>query len=317
MTPYTITYRKAITYFSSNPKRAAVFQRFLRNEKAHLVLISPLFIFVFVIAIYPLFFAFFISFFKYRLTDPNQTRTFLWLQNYAAAFTDPQVVKSVSNTLIFVFGTVTVELVLGLALAMLLSAETRLMQVIRSFLLIPMAIPPLVVGLVWKSLYNVDFGVIPYYLKLTGMDVGRGPLGELSTAMPAIILVDVWQWTPLLMIIFLAGLKSLPHDPFEAAIVDGASRWQSFLHITLPMLKPTILIGLLLRTTQSFKVFDIIFATTAGGPGSATTVLNYHIYTVGMTFFDMGYAAALANILLFIVGILSIIYIMVLERQQV
>lgn len=292
-------------------------RRFLRNEKAYLTLISPLFIFVFVIAIYPLFFAFFISFFKYRLTDPNQTRTFLWLQNYAAAFTDPQVVKSVSNTLIFVFGTVAVELVLGLALAMLLSAETRLMQVIRSFLLIPMAIPPLVVGLVWKSLYNVDFGVIPYYLKLTGMDVGRGPLGELSTAMPAVILVDVWQWTPLLMIIFLAGLKSLPLDPYEAAIVDGASRWQRFWYITLPLLKPTILIGLLLRTTQSFKVFDIIFATTAGGPGSATTVLNYHIYTVGMTFFDMGYAAALANILLVIVGILSIIYIMVLERQQV
>lgn len=277
----------------------------------------PLLIFVVVIAIYPLFFSFFISFFKYRLTDPTQTRTFLWFDNYLAAFKDPQVLKAVYNTLVFVVGTVTLELVAGLLLAMLLSAETRLMQIIRSFLLLPMAIPPLVVGLVWKSLYNVDFGVIPYYLKLAGLNVGRGPLGELSTAMPAVILVDFWQWTPLLMVVFLAGLKSLPRDPYEAAVVDGASRWQSFWLITLPLLKPTLLIALLLRTTQSFKVFDIIFATTAGGPGSATTVLNYHIFTVGMTFFDMGYAAALANILLVIVAIFSIAYVMVLERQQI
>ena len=119
------------------------------------------------------------------------------------------------------------------------------------------------------------------------------------------------------MIIFLAGLKGLPHEPFEAALVDGASRWQRFWYLTLPMLKPTILIGLLLRTMQSFKVFDIIYATTAGGPGTATTVLNYHIYTVGMTFFDMGYAAALANILLIIIAILSVLYIIMLERQQI
>lgn len=292
-------------------------RRFVRTEKHYLVLLAPLLIFVVVIAIYPLFFSFFISFFKYRLTDPTQSRTFVWFDNYLAAFNDPQVLKAVSNTLVFVAGTVTLELVAGLALAMLLSAETRLMQIIRSFLLLPMAIPPLVVGLVWKSLYNVDFGVIPYYLKLAGLSVGRGPLGELSTAMPAVILVDFWQWTPLLMVVFLAGLKSLPRDPYEAAVVDGASRWQSFWLITLPLLKPTMLIALLLRTTQSFKVFDIIFATTAGGPGSATTVLNYHIFTVGMTFFDMGYAAALANILLVIVAVFSIAYVMVLERQQI
>ncbi len=292
-------------------------RRFKFRELNYLIMLSPLLIFVLAIAIYPLFFSFFISFFKYRLTDPNQTKIFLGLANYLAAFEDPQVVKSVSNTLIFVFGTVAVEMVVGLGLALLLASETNLIRTIRSSLLMPMAIPPLVVGLIWKSLYNADFGVIPYYLKLMGLDVGRGPLGEISTAMPAVILIDLWQWSPLLMIIFLAGLKSLPLEPFEAARVDGATRWQRFWYITLPMLKPTILIGLLLRTMQSFKVFDIIYATTAGGPGSATTVLNYHIYTVGMTFFDMGYAAALANILLVIIAILSVLYVMVLERQQV
>ena len=118
------------------------------------------------------------------------------------------------------------------------------------------------------------------------------------------------------MFIFLAGLKCLPTEPYEAAVVDGASRWQSFIYLTLPLLKPTFLVALLLRTMQSFKVFDIIYATTAGGPGLETTVLNYQIYKTGMVFFDMGYASALANILLVIVAILAVIYIMVLERQQ-
>jgi len=280
-------------------------------------MLAPLLIFVVLIAIYPLFFSFYISFFKYRLTDPNQTRTFLGLANYVDAFQDKMVRKSIANTLVFVFGTVTVELLLGLGLAFLMAGEGRHMRIVRSFLLIPMALPPLVVGLVWKSLYNVDFGVIPYYFKQLGVDMGRGPLGELSTAMPAIILIDVWQWTALMMIIFLAGIKSLPREPYEAAMVDGASRWQRFWHITLPLLKPTFLVALLLRTVQSFKVFDIIYATTSGGPGTATTVLNFHIFTVGMTFFDMGYAAALANILLVIIAILSILYIIVLERQQI
>ncbi|MFN8455939.1 MAG: sugar ABC transporter permease [Anaerolineae bacterium] len=290
-------------------------RRYLTVEPHYLLILAPLLIFVLVISLYPLAFSFFISFFKYRLTDPNQLRTFLGLDNYLNAFYDKQVSRALMTTLIFVIGSVTTEIVVGLALALLLSAETGLMRVIRSFLLMPMAIPPLVVGLVWRSLYNVDFGVLPYYLKLLGFNMGRGPLGEIAWAMPAVILVDLWQWSPLLMVIFLAGLKSLPTEPYEAAIVDGATRWQRFWYITLPLLKPTLLVGLLLRTMQSFKVFDIIYATTGGGPGSATTVLNYHIYTVGMTFFDMGYAAALANILLVVVAILSIMYIMVLERQ--
>ncbi len=292
-------------------------RRFIFSERHYWLLLAPLLVFVVFIAIYPLLFSFFISFFKYRLTDPNQTRTFLGLANYLSAFQDKQVIIAIRNTLIFVAGTVVSEIILGLGLALILAGETRFMHIVRSFLLIPMALPPLVVGLVWKSLYNVDFGVIPYYLKAAGLDLGSGPLGERATAMPAVVLVDLWQWTPLLMVIFLAGLKSMPLEPFEAARVDGATRWQRFWYITLPLLKPTFLVALLLRTVQSFKVFDVIYATTGGGPGTATTVLNYHIYTVGMTFFDMGYAAALANILLVIVALLSILYVVVLERQQI
>ena len=292
------------------------FRKYLSAEGAYLLMLAPLLIFVFIVAIYPLAFSFFISFFKYRLTDPDQTKTLIGIANYQQAFKDPIVVGSLKTTMKFVVGTVVLELALGLGLALLFSAETRFMRFTRSFLLLPMALPPLVVALVFKALYNTEFGVIPYYLKQMNIDVGRGLLAELSTALPAVMLVDIWQWTPLIMFIFLAGIKSLPTEPYEAAIVDGASRWQSFIHITLPLLKPTLLVALLLRTMQSFKVFDIIYATTAGGPGTSTTVLNFQIYKVGLTFFNMGYAAALANILLFIVAILSVFYVMTLERQQ-
>ena len=292
------------------------YRRFMMENGAYFLMVAPLLIFVLVIAIYPLFFSLQISFFDYRLTDPNQTKTWVGINNYIQAFNDPLVRKSISSTLIFVFGTVSLEIIVGLGLALLLGAETRIANFIRAFLMVPMALPSLVVGLVWRALYNVDFGILPYYMKLIGIEMGRGPLSEIALAMPAVILIDIWQWSPLLMFIFLAGLKSLPTEPYEAAHVDGASRWQSFFYLTLPLLKPTFLIAILLRTMQSFKVFDIIYATTEGGPGTTTTVLNYHIYKVGMTFFDMGYAAALANILLVVIAILSIIYIMVLERQQ-
>jgi multiple sugar transport system permease protein len=292
------------------------YRAFTIGDGAYVAMILPLLIFVAAIAIYPLCFSFYISFFKYRLTDPNQIRTFVGIANYLKAFQDPVVSESLKSTFIFVIGTVVLEVAFGLGLALLLAAENPVTQFIRSTLLMPMALPPLVVGLVWKALYNVDWGILPYYVKLLGIDPGRGLLSEPGWAMAAVIFVDIWEWTPLIMFIFLAGLKSLPTEPYEAAVVDGASRWQSFVYLTLPLLKPTFLVALLLRTMQSFKVFDIIYATTAGGPGTETTVLNFQIYKIGMTFFDMGYAASLATILLFIVGILSVIYVMVLERQQ-
>jgi len=285
-------------------------------ERRHLLFLLPLLGFTLIFAIYPLVYALFISLFDYRLTDPNQKRIFVGLANYFNAFNDPQVLNAVGNTLVFVVGAVAAEMALGLGLALLFAAESRHSRWLRSWLLLPLALPPLVVGLVWRALYNADFGVISYYLKTLGVDVGRGPLGDPHWAMPAVILVDIWQWTPLLMVIFLAGLKSLPREPGEAAIADGASHWQRFWHITLPMLRPTILIALLLRTMQAFKVFDIIYAMTSGGPGQTTTVLNYHIYTVGLTFFRMGYAAALANILLVIVTVLAIAYLVLLERRE-
>jgi len=286
------------------------------RERTNVAMLAPVLIFVLVIALAPLVFSFAISLTDYRLTDPTQAKPFVGLGNYVKAFQDKAVTDTLVNTLVFVIGAVVSQVVLGLALAVLMSAETRFMRTLRSLAILPLALPPLIVGLIWRALYNVQIGPIPFYLKQLGVDVGRGLLGEVNTAMLAVLFIDLWQWTPLLMIIFLAGIKSLPGEIHEAAYVDGASRWQAFTRITLPLLMPVIFIGVLLRTMNAFKIFDIIFVTTGGGPGNATSVLNYHIYKVGLTFFDMGYAAALANILLFMIGVCCAIYILLLQRQR-
>jgi multiple sugar transport system permease protein len=287
-----------------------------RRENTYLLMLAPVLLFVLVIALAPLVYSFVISLTDYRLTDPTQAKPFVGFSNYLKAFRDPAVTETLVNTIVFVIGSVLSQVVLGLALAVLMSGESRFMRTLRSIVILPLALPPLIVGLIWRALYNVQFGPVSYYIKQLGIDVGRGPLGEFSTAMPAVLLIDLWQWTPLLMIIFLAGIKSLPLEIHEAAYVDGASRWQAFTRVTLPMLLPVLFIGVLLRTMNSFKIFDVIFATTSGGPGNATSVLNFHIYKVGLTFFDMGYAASLANILLLMIGVCSALYIVLLRQQR-
>lgn len=286
------------------------------GELTHLGMLAPVLMFVLAIALAPLIFSFSISLTDYRLTDPTQSRPFVGLGNYIKAFQDKAVLETLLNTVVFTVGAVTSQVVLGMALALLMAGETPFMRALRSVAILPLALPPLVVGLVWKALYNPQFGPAAYYLKQIGLSVDRGLLGDFTTAMPAVLMIDLWQWTPLLMIIFLAGIKSLPGEMLEAAYVDGASRAQAFFSVMLPMLLPVLFIGVLLRTMNAFKVFDIIFATTGGGPGNATSVLNFHIYKVGLTFFEMGYAAALANILLFMIGVCSAFYILLLRRQR-
>ncbi len=201
-----------------------------------------------------------------------------------------------------------------MGLALLLWRDTRLNQVASALLLIPIALTPLVAGLVWRAILNPDFGMVGYYL--TTLGVRRGLTAQPETAMLSVILVDAWQWTPLVMLILLAGLKTLPMQPFEAARVDGGSSWAIFRNLTLPMLAPTILLALLFRTMDAFRVFDAIFAMTQGGPGLSTTVLNFYVYKQGLVFFDMGFAASLSTILLVVIGAFSLVYIRLIGRQE-
>ena len=273
----------------------------------------PISVYMVVFFLYPVLYNIFIGFFDLKL---GRTPVFNGVSNYREMFADTQFLKSLVTTLIFVFSAVSIEVIFGMLIAFLLNHENRVMEIIRTFILIPTVFTPLVAGLVWKSLYHPDLGMITYYLRKFGIDIGRGLIVERSLALGSIVVVDIWEWTPLMVIIILAGLKSLPTEPYEAARIDGAGEIPIFFKITLPLLRPTLLVALLIRSLDALKVFDIIWAITGGGPGTSTTVANLRIYEVGMNQLRIGYAAALSNVLLIIGVIIGIFFIKFIYQKE-
>jgi multiple sugar transport system permease protein len=180
-----------------------------------------------------------------------------------------------------------------------------------------MMLPTVVAGVVWRLMLNPNFGAVNGTLK--GMGVNTDALTWTSSpnlAMISIIAVDVWQWTPFMFLILLAGLQAIPQEPYEAALIDGSSAWQTFRHVTLPLLKPAILVALLLRTMDLLRVFDQVFILTEGGPGFATETISLYIYRTAFRFSDFGYAAAMSFVLLVITNIISAFYIRFLQERD-
>lgn len=264
--------------------------------------VLPLALVLSAVMLYPVAFSFWISLHDYRLTRLNDVR-WVGFENYKFIATDPGFLNAMSNTITFVIGAVALELILGLGLAILLKRLLRFQNFIRSILLAPMFITPIAVGLMFRFLLNSELGVISHYLGKIGIVVDWfGP----QLALFSIILIDVWQWTPFMVLMFLAGLESLPKSPFEAARIDGASAWLTFRCVTLPMLRPVITVAIIIRALDAFKVFEYIFAITRGGPGDATETIMYYIYQAGFRFFRMGEAAAAAFLLIIVILILVI-----------
>ena len=281
--------------------------KFAAGRGSLVILLIPLVIYLLAFYLYPLLYSFYLGFFQWSLGDP--TKVFVGLQNYVRAIFDSQFRIAFINTLVFVAGAVSIELILGLSIALLLNKETKIMEMLRTVVLLPTVLTPLVVALTWKALLHPDLGVITYYLRALGINIGRGLTVERSTAMFSLILVDVWQWTSLMAIILLAGLKGLPREPYEAAIVDGASGWQLLRYITLPLLRPTLLVALVIRGMDALKIFDSVFAITHGGPGTATTTMNFHIFKVGIEQLQIGYASALSNFFLVFSVVVGVIVV--------
>lgn len=261
----------------------------------------------------PLVYDLYISLFDYKL---GGQATFVGAKNYVSLLNDSQYLGSLVTTLLYVVTAVSIELALGLAIAMLLNKESKTMDAIRTVILIPTVFTPLVAGLVWKALYHPDLGMITYYLRALGLNIGRGLTVERSTALLSVIVVDIWEWTPLVVIVLLAGLKGLPSEPFEAAAIDGASPIRTLLQITLPLLRPTFVVAILIRSLDALKAFDTIWAITGGGPGTTTTVANLRIYEVGMQNLKIGYAASLSNVLMVIGIIMGFIFIQSLYTKK-
>ena len=265
------------------------------------LLIAPTFLFVLTLTVLPLGYSVVTSLREFPLGQPP---VFLGLRNYEHLLEDENFRGSVGTTLTFTVAATAVEFVLGLGLALLLKEEFPLQGIIRSSLIIPMVIAPVVVGIIWRLLYGADVGLFSYGVQaLTGKSLSV--LSSTRLALPALILVDIWEWTPFMFLILLAGIQSLPQEPFEAARVDGASTWNIFLHLTVPMLKPVIAVALLIRALDAFTVFDQVFVLTQGGPGTATEVATLMIYKTAFRFSQFGYGAAMAIALLVLVMFFS------------
>ena len=274
-------------------------------------LILPLGLLLAAVMAYPLVFSGWISLHDYRLTKLYDIR-FRGLENYLFIFGDAPFGKAMANTLMFVAGAVTIELVLGLSLALLLQRLVLFQNFARAVLLAPMFITPIAVGLMFRFMLSSELGVIPYYLGLLGLQVDWF---QADLALFSLMLIDAWQWTPFMLLMFLAGLEALPRSPFEAAKVDGASAWMTFWHVTLPMLRPVILVALIIRALDAFKVFEYVYAITRGGPGNATEVILFHIYKTGFRFFRMGEAASMAFVLIAITLLLVTILYVAMRRR--
>lgn len=237
--------------------------------------------------------------------------------NFARLFSDNFFWTAMGHTFVYAAAALTCEFLLGLGLALLLNNQIRGRSFFRASLLVPMMLPTVVVGVVWRLMLNPNFGAVNGTLKQFGIDTESLTwTASQKLAMLSVIAVDVWQWTPFVFLVLLAGLQAIPQEPYEAALIDGSNRLQTFWHVTLPLLKPSILIVLLLRTMDLLRVFDQIFILTEGGPGFATETISLYIYRAAFRFFDFGYAAAMSFVLLALTNVISAVYIKFLQAKE-
>ena len=285
-----------------------------KSDKASTWLfLAPALIFLAITALFPLLYSFYLSFFKLKLNLPNQVPAFVCLDNYIRMFTDSMLHTSTWNTILFAVISVTMEVVLGLMLAMILCSDKMWARIVTSLFMIPMIMAPVAIGTMWRMMLDGTTGVINYLLGFLGI----APIQWLSNATMAkiaVLLVNVWQLTPWVAIICVAGLKALPSECIQAALVDGATPRQIFWRVVLPLVKPVLIIVVMMRFTDAFKVFDTIYTMTNGGPGTATKMLPNYIYSQGLRYFDAGYAAALALVFIAAMSVLSGVFMAVRRR---
>jgi len=258
----------------------------------------------------PMLFSLFLSTQGWNIQEGLFAGRFVGADNFADLLDDDHFVRSAALTIGYTVATVIVEMLLGLCIALLLNMDLKFISFFRTILVVPMMMTPIVAALCWKLLLDPNGGVINH---LIGKQIIW--LGDPATALFAVGFVNVWQNSPYVAILLLAGLRSLPHEPLEAALIDGASRWQSFRHITLPLLQPYILVAMLLRTIFEFRSFDNVYVMTSGGPADSTMLLSIFTYIVSFVQFDLGLGAAASWIMLAMVLLACVALILILRQR--
>jgi multiple sugar transport system permease protein len=286
-----------------------------RDRAVAWAMVAPSALVILAFSVFPLLYSLTLSFLRWDMQ--SEDHPFVGLANYAAALTDPRVWGALVNTLIVVVGGVGIELVLGLALALLLVDDLRGKRVVIPLLILPVMITPIVVAFTWRMLWDAQYGAINELLAmLLGRPVLVVWLGSRVTALFAILVTEVWQWTPFMFLILLAGLAGISQELYEAAAIDGAGWWRRFRDITLPSLSRVIAVAVLFRALEAFKVFDFVFLLTQGGPGTATETISFYVYQLGFQFFRMGYAAAISYLVLIGLTVFATLYVARFLREE-
>lgn len=288
-------------------------QRHTGEKWLSVVFLAPALIFLLFTNVYPLLYSLRLSFYSWNMMVPLSVPKFVGLDNYTDMASDPVFLIAVKQTLIFVIAAVSIEFLIGMGLALLATSRVKAMGVIRTVLLVPLMMTPVVAGILWRTIYHPQYGVVNWLIGLVGIPP-QAWLGNPNQALPAVIAVEVWQQLPVVIFVLAAGIQSLPTDLYKAAEVDGSSMWQTFRYITLPLLKPVIIVILMLRIMDAFKIFDIIYMLTYGGPGRQTEVMSMLIYKQGLKYFQVGEAAAMSWVFLLAIFVISLYFIRQLLR---
>ena len=278
-----------------------------------ILLIAPAMLITLVFAVLPLVQALDVTF---RMADLSGGKIgdYVGLQNYRVVFADAAFWSAGWVTLKFTVVAVGLQMILGVGIAFLLHGATFAKGITRSLLILPLATSAAVTGLFWRYLYDPQFGVMNWTLALFGLHEANW-LGDYKIALWSVVLFDVWQWTPFVALIALAGLQALPKEPFEAAELDGASRWRVLVTLTFPLLKPVLFLVLVLRTIDCVRLYDAVAVLTRGGPGTATETMTFYLYRTGLKLFRMDYASTMAVFFLYVMLVAAVFALTPLLKQ--
>jgi multiple sugar transport system permease protein len=273
--------------------------------------VVPAAVVVIAVILFPWIFTVYVSAFDWRL---GEERRWVGLGNYETLFTDARFGWAVLRTLFYTALAVVLPMLFGLAAALAFHRKFPLRGLARTIFILPMMATPVAVALVWTMMFHPQLGVLNWLLVQVGLPPSLW-IYSADTVIPTLVLVEVWHWTPLVMLLILGGLASLPVDPYEAAKIDGANAWQSFRHITLPLLAPFIVVALIIRTIDALKAFDTIYVITQGGPGQASETINIFLYLQAFAFYNVGYASAV--VVVFFILILGLAALLLWTRERV
>lgn len=290
-------------------------KRHLRDRDYLVLFLAPAIIALLALTLYPLVYSLYISMTAWNLSVPSTQGQFIGLKNYTDTLASKEFWAAIGVTLKFTVSSVLGCMLVGTALAFLMFQNLRGNMVVRSFIIGAMIMAPIVVGTAWRLMYNPKWGLVNYILDSIGIG-GQPFLAQQNTVIPALVVTDVWQWSPLVMIIVLAALQARPQEVYESARIDGASAPQTFLRITLPLLKPSLLLAALIRTMDAFKTFDTIYAMTKGGPGTHSQNINILMYNTGFENFHIGRSAAMALLTLIMISLVCTLILQFTKAKE-